>query len=330
MSHSAAPFVRDHKTRLNHATDMLIALIPALIWSVYIFGARVITICSVCAVFCFGFDYLIKRFIMREPALRRLDPYNAVYGILAAFTLPVTAPMWMPVLTALFTVFAKNLCYPGGRRIFNPYIFAAAVNQLLFRGTVTVFTRPLAYFNAFTFSLDEKLVSGYRVISPLQQMADGSVYEDGVIPQLVGYASGAIGEIAVTAMILGLGWMLIRGRAKLHGTLTFIAVIFVLAYIFPSDDAETVYYVFSLMFTGAITLIAVFALNDGMTTPLTGTGLVIAGAFCGVIVFVGRKFGGGFEWGYYAVLAVNVFAPVLEKYTSPRILGAPKQRKKKA
>lgn len=317
-----APFVKSCGGVFSHAADLFIALIPALMWSVYIFGARVITICVISVAFTFLLDYPVRRWIVRAPRADLIDPFNAVYGILSAFMLPVSVPLWAPAVSALLTVFAKNLAYPGGRRIFNPYIFPAAVMNIAFGEMMSTFTRPLAYFNPFSFVLDEKLVAAYRVISPLQQSADGSVYENGVVPRFIGYASGHIGEVAVAATLLGAVWLFVRKRGDIKATFAFLAVIFALAYLFPSDDAETSYYAFSLLFTGAIALIAVFALNDGYSLPLTGTGRLICAIVCGVCVFLGRKFGGDTEWGYYAVLAVNALSPVLEKITRPRPFGS--------
>ncbi|MBR0231607.1 MAG: RnfABCDGE type electron transport complex subunit D [Clostridia bacterium] len=325
---SVMPAAHSGETRLSKASDRLIALLPVLIWSVYIFGARVITLCALSVGFCFGLDYFVQRYAFRAPAGVRTDPYNAVYGLCAALLMPVAAPLWAPVLAAAFTVAAKNIHYRDTRRVFNPYIFSAAAMNLLFRGMMTCYTRPLAYFNAFSFVIDGGLIEKYRVLSPLQYMAGGSVYEDGLLPQFIGFSQGTIGEIAILALMLGSVWMFLRRDGNVLGTFTFCALIFVLAYAFPSKDAEPVYYVFGTLFSGAMIFIAVHALNDGATMPMNSLGRVIVAAVCAVLIFAGRKIFPGFECGYYVILAANAASPFVEKLTRPRVPGTKKKAAK--
>ena len=322
---SAMPMTHSCETRTGKAADRLIALLPVLIWSVYIFGARVITLCAVSVGFCFGLDYLVQRFAYRAPAGVRVDPYNAVYGLCTAFLLPAAAPLWAPAVAAAFATAAKNIHYRDTRRVFNPYIFSAAAMNILFRGITTCYTRPWAYFNAFSFVIPEELIAPYRVISPLQYMAGGSVYEDGLLPQFIGASQGAIGEIAILALMLGSVWMFIRRDGSVLSTFTFCALIFVLAYALPSKDAEPVYYVFGTLFSGATVFIAVHALNDGATMPLNPLGRVMTAAVCAVLIFAGRKLFPGFECGYYVILAANAAAPFVERFTRPRVPGAVKK-----
>ncbi|MBO4500888.1 MAG: RnfABCDGE type electron transport complex subunit D [Clostridia bacterium] len=319
---STSPVIHTEETRLGKATDRLIALLPVLIWSVYMFGARVITLCVISVGFCFGLDYLIQRYAFRAPKGVRIDPYNAVYGLAAAFLMPVAVPLWIPAVAAVFTVGAKNLHYRDTRRIFNPYIFSAGAMQLIFRGIMTCYTRPLAYFNAFSFVIDGDLLARYRVISPLQYLAGGSVFEDGLLPQFIGYSQGNIGEIAILAIMLGSVWMFLRKDGDVKPTFTFCALIFILAYAFPSKDAEPVYYVFGMLFSGTAVFIGVHALNDGATMPMNSLGRVLTAAVCALLVFIGRKLFGGFECGYYVILAANAAAPFVEKFTRPRVPGA--------
>ncbi|MBO4452353.1 MAG: RnfABCDGE type electron transport complex subunit D [Clostridia bacterium] len=328
MKMISPPFSHTKDTPLSHVADRLIALAPVLIWSVWIFGARVITVCLISVLFCFIFDAAVRRFIFREAYKNNIfDPNNAVYGLLAAFMMPVAVPLWMPVLSALLVTAAKNLRYPGGRRIFNPYIFSAAVLNLLFRETMTAFTRPLAYFNAFTPVLDERLVSGYRVLSPLQYIADGRVYENGLLPQFIGYASGCVGEIAIAALLLGAIWLFIKKEADWRAPLAFVFAMAIPAYLLPSSDSETIYYVLSLLLSGGAVFAAIYGLTEGTTTPLTKGGKVIAGAVCGLLAFAGRKFFGGYETVYFAVLAVNLVSPLLEKLIRPAPAGRPEKKR---
>ncbi len=322
-----APYIHADNTSHARAMEWLVALSPVLVWSVFMFGARVITICFISASLSLLLDYLLQRFLFRLPCGARTDIMAAVYGILAAFMMPVAVSLWMPMLAAVLVVVAKNIRLFRNKRLLNPFVFSTAVLSICFKQQMTAFTRPFAYFSAFDFVIDPRLAEGYRVISPLQFMADGSVYEDGVIAQLYGYASGCIGEIAVAAMIVAFIWLCIRKEADWRGTVAFLVPVLLLALVYPSDDAESNYYAYSVLLSGSIVFLSVFATNEFCTVPMTKTGRFIFGAVCGVLTFFFRKVSGGFEWGYFIVLLMNVVSPFIETLTKPKPFNESKAKK---
>lgn len=318
---ASAPYVHTEKTNNSRAAEWLVALVPVLIWSVYMFGARVISICLISAVFSLLFDWLIRSYILKLNKSARLDSMAAVYGALTAFAMPVAVPLWLPTVGALLTAVAKNIKGFRAKRLFNPFVFSAAALNIFFGAEMTAFTRPSAYFGAFDITIDERLLSGYRVLSPLQFMADGSVYEDGVLAQLYGYASGNIGEIAITAMIISLIWLCARKEADWRGAVALAAPVFLLALLFPSDDAESEFFAYSTVLSGAIAYLSVFAMNENHTVPMTRSGRIIFGFVCGCAVFYLHRYYGGFEWGYFVILAMNVISPFIEAFTKPKAIG---------
>ncbi len=323
-----APYVHTDKKSSSRSKDWLVAILPVLIWSVFMFGARVITLCVISAAVASAMDYCAQRFVFCREAGARFDLMVTVYGILSAMCMPVTATFMLAIISGMLVAIVKNIRVFYGKRLFNPYIFSAAALNVLFPHQMTAFTRPFAYFSAFDASIDPVLVEKYRVISPLMYMADGSVYEDGVLAQLYGFASGAMGEIAVFAMILAAVWLFVRREADWRGTVACLVPILLLALAFPSDDAESNYYAYSVILSGAIVFISVFAVNESHTVPLTPFGKTVFGFLCGVLIFALRKLHGGFEWGYFVVLALDVASPFIEKLTKPRALSAKKNRRK--
>ncbi|MBR6754947.1 MAG: RnfABCDGE type electron transport complex subunit D [Clostridia bacterium] len=328
MKKFAHPFIHSAETRTDIAIDFMLALIPVLIWSVYIFGARVITLCLLGGVFSIGFDYLFQHFALKRTKDASVDVMSVNYGILACFSMPVSAPLWLPLISSALVVFAKNLRVYRQKRLFNPYIFSAAVLNIAFPKLMTAFTKPFAYFSAFDISIDSRLLNGYLVRSPLMYIADGSVYEDGAVPQLFGYASGALGEIAILAMCLSLCWLLYKKQADLTASATFVFTLLILSLMFPSADAESAYFAYSIVLSGAIGFIAVFALNESQTVPITSLGRLAFALVCGALVFASRKFFGGYEWGYLIILLMNAISPFIEEFTVQKPYNAIKNRKK--
>lgn len=316
-----APYIHTDNGYNSRAREWLVALSPVLVWSVFMFGARVLTICLITAVLGSVLDYFVARYIFKRPYGSRFDLMTAVYGILTAFMMPVAVSFYVPMLASVLVVFAKNLRVIRKKRLFNPFVFAAAVLSLFCKNQMTAFTRPFAYFSAFDFNIEPRLLEGYRVISPLQYMADGSVYEDGVIAQLYGYASGCMGEIATVAIIVALAWLCVRKEADWGTTFCFLVPILMLALLYPSDDAETNYYAFSVLFSGSIVFLSAFAMNEFNTVPMTKTGRYVFGLVAGVLTFALRKSSGGFEWGYFVILGMNVISPFIEMFTKPKSLA---------
>ncbi len=315
---NTAPYIHTSETRNSHAYDWLVALLPVVIWSVYMFGARVITLCLVGAISSLLLDFSVQHFIFKHDIAYCTDVMSAVYGILAVLAMPVSAPLWLPTISSILVVLAKNIKGFRGKRLFNPFVFSAAVLNLIFPSIMTAFTRPFAYFSAFDFNIDPRLLENYRVISPLQYMADGSVYEDGIMAQLYGFASGCMGEIAISAMIISLVYLVIRKQANAASTAFMLIPILLLALMFPSDDAESNYYAFSVLFSGAPVFLSVFALNESHTVPITKLGRIIVGVVAGVLIFVLRKAFGGIELGYIVILLINVVSPFIEAFTKPK------------
>ena len=326
---SHGPFARTEKNKNTRAAEWLVALTPVMLWSIYMFGARVITICAISGLLALLLDYCLRRFLIKAEKGDCIDVMSCIYGILAAFMMPVAVPLWIPMISALLVVIAKNIRVFRKKRLFNPFVFSAAVLNLCFKTQMTAFTRPFAYFSAFSFSIDERLLQGYRVTSPLQFMADGSVYEDGILAQFYGFASGNIGEIAVCAMILSLIWLCARKEGDWASTVAFLIPLFLFALLMPSGDAESEHYAYSMTLVGATVFLSVFAVNERHTVPMTRMGRIIFGGVCGVATFFLHKYYGGFEWGYFAVLGMNIFSPFIEMITKPKITNLPKSEKVK-
>lgn len=326
ISEARAPFIKTPVHAFDLAYDLLISLAPVLIWSTYVFGPRVLSICAIGGVCTAVFDLLI-RIIFKIQKNFIPDPLAAAFGILACFTLPVSAPLWAPVAAAGLTAAAKNIRYFRGRRALNPFVFSAAAMNLIFPSVMNVFTRPRAYFRPFVWKVGEKLISDYRVISPLEYIKDGDVYEEGALAQFIGYASGHIGEIAVCAMLFSAIWLIYRRRLDIRTVAAFLVPIFVLGLIFPSDDAESNYYAYSLILSGAAVFLSVFASAEGSTVPATKVGRIIFGAANGIIIFLTRKFFGGAEFGYYSVLLLGLLTPFIEKLTLPKPTGVKNEKR---
>ena len=317
MTNKTAPYIHTKRNGNERVADWAIAILPVLIWSIFTFGGRVAMLCALGAAFSLALDLPVRRFILKYEGSLCFDLMSCIYGALAVLAMPVTVPLFAPVVSSALVVLAKNLKLFKGKRLFNPFIFSAAVMNLVFPKMMTAFTRPFAYFSAFDLVIDPKLMESYRVISPLQYMSDGSVFEDGVFAQFYGFASGNMGEVAVVTILMGVIYLAFRKEANLYSTVAVVFPILLLALAFPSEDAESNYFAYSLILSGAIVFISTFGVNERHTVPLTGSGQILLSVLCGILIFVFRKTSGEAVWDYAVLLALNALSPFIEIITKP-------------
>lgn len=145
---------------------------PALIWSIYIFGARAAVLCAVGIAFAVAAEFCCDLIARQRRSV--VDFSAAVTGLLIAFGLPVTAPLWMPALLSVFAiVFVKKLCGGIGRNMFNPAAAALCLAHTVFPETMEKFTRPFAYFSSYILKPTEASIATARVNTALDKLADG-------------------------------------------------------------------------------------------------------------------------------------------------------------
>lgn len=324
-----APFIHTEKNYRTIMFDVFIALVPVLIWSVFIFGARVLTIVSLTALSCIFIEFLARLFLSRfdyTAAIKHAtDLSSVVTGVLIAFMLPVTIPLYLTFLAAFLAIITKQLFGGIGRNVINPAVFSVTIIKLILPSLTSNYTLPYAYFNAFTPVLKQELIDTVRVFSPLQMLGRGHVYEEGFTDLFFGTTAGNIGEIAVLLITLGAGYLAYRKIINIKGSLSFILTVFLLAFFFPQGDSETIYFALTELMSGGVVLLAVFACNDFTTAPKLNIGRIIFGVGCGVFTILIRFVYTNIDGAYIAVLIMNLLTPVIDKFTRRIPYGMLKQ-----
>ncbi len=310
-------FVRSPRDKTALAIDWGIALLPVSAWAIFLYGGRAAVLMIFCGLCCTILDFPVQKLICRASLKDALSPFPFLTGVMTAFWFPVTVPLWFCALAALPIVVCRAFFRYFGHRLFNSSILATMVLSVAFPEYMNRFTRPFAYFPAFTISLDPDLVQYYRVHTPLELLQGGTLYEDGMLPQLYGYASGAMGAVAIAAILLGGVWLLVRRHLSLYATGAYVLVLLVMAMAFAPEDAEMLNYGWLYLLSGGIALVAIFSLNDPATLPRTPAGKMLSGGIAGVLTFVFRQYLGG-EGALPAVLVTNLLTPLLEHLTLPR------------
>lgn len=319
-----SPHVRTVDTSRSIMLDVCIALMPALIWGVYIFGFRALTITLVSVFFAVGSEFAYEK-LMHKP-ITIPDCSAVVTGILLALNLPVSVPLWMPAVGAVFAIIVVKQLFGGiGKNFVNPAL-AARVFLFAWPSHMSTFVAPGTKLSAFAVSAGVDTVAG---ATPLASFKAGAISSTSMFDMIIGYESGCIGEVSALLLTAGGIYLLWRRVITWHIPAAYIGTVLVVTFVFAKS---TLPIDFSLgeIFSGGLFLGAIFMATDYSTSPVTMSGRLIYGIGCGLLTVFIRYFGGYAEGVSFSILIMNLLVWYLDRYTKPvRFGGAANEKAKK-
>ena len=320
VSHS--PHISGRESIRSIMRDVVIALIPSLIAGILVFGYRagVVTVLSVLA--CVFFEWAWEKLLKKKSTIGDLSA--VVTGMLLAFNLPVTIPLWMVVIGALFSIVIVKQFFGGlGHNFMNP---ALAGRAFLLASWSLAMTTWVAPGTSVPFWNTADVVTS---ATPLAAYADG-----GNLPSylnlFLGYTGGCIGETSALAILIGAAYLLCRKVIKLRVPVIYIATVALGAWIFGGKDGFFTGDALYQIMAGGLMLGAFFMATDYTTTPYTPKGQVIFALGCGIITVLIRFWGGYPEGCSYSILLMNVATPLIDKLTQPKRYGETRIAKREA
>jgi len=295
--------------------DVLIALVPAFIASVFIFGARVAVITCVCVASCIIFEWSFRKIFKRPNTIG--DFSACITGVLLAFCLPVTIPLWQAVIgSAVAIILAKQLFGGLGMNYTNPAITARLVMFFAFSASMTNWASPFDGTSIWVYPID-----GVAGATPLALMKSGELE---ALPSLydmyIGVRGGSLGETSNSALAIGGLYLIARKVITWHIPLTFITVVIGLSALLGQDQ---VYH----MLAGGLFLGAIFMASDYVTTPQTTAGKLLFGTGAGLITVLFRVYSNYPEGVSFAIFIMNILTPLINILTKPKPLGYVKHKK---
>ena len=327
MTVSASPHIKGGETTSTIMTDVIIALIPALGWGVYMFGFRVLTLVAVSVLSCVLFEFLFC--VIAKKSITIKDLSAVVTGMLIAFGLPVNTPLWAPAVGAAFAVIIVKQLFGGiGKNIVNPAIAARVFMSLSF-GFMSYFwdIRLPEKLSAFEINLKVPL-DAIAGATPLAELKQGMTPEIGFFNMFLGEVGGCIGEISALCLLAGGIYLMWRKVISWHIPITFIASVALITFFFPKESSDTLNFALGHVFSGGLFLGALFMATDYATSPITKTGKLIFGTGCGLITVFIRYFGSYPEGVSFAVMIMNLFVWYIDKATKPVKFGGATNVKK--
>lgn len=296
---ASAPHLTTRDTTRTLMLDVLIALMPALLFSgCYFFGPRAFLVTLVSAAGCVGFEALFCLITRRR---QTVDDLSAVVtGVLLAFTLPANVPYWAVLLGDFFAIVVVKQLFGGlGKNFLNP---ALAGRAFLFS-----FPAVMSAFPAVR-SWEGFAIDAQSAATPMASLHAGSLPSVSLLEMFTGVRSGSLGEVSAALLLLGGLYLLARRVIRLRIPLSFLGTVAVLSWCFPQGGNSSLDWTLYSLMGGGLLLAAFFMATDFTTSPVTFWGQVVCGVGCGALTVFLRTFGSYPEGVGFAVLVMNLLA----------------------
>ena len=321
---SLSPHAHGSDTVGKNMYGVIIALIPALLVSLFYFGLGSAIVLATSVIACVFFEWAITKYILRREKMTISDGSAILTGLLLGFNLPSNLPVWIIIIGALFAIGVGKMTFGGlGQNIFNPALLGRAFLLISFPAQMTSW--PVA--GQLTSYLDaETGATPLAIMKTAIKTGDASLLDQ--LPSathlLLGSnpagGLGTIGEVCALALLLGLVYMLWKKIITWHIPVSIIVTVFVFSGLLHL--ANPVYAdPFAEILTGGLMLGAIFMATDYVTSPMTGKGQLIYGVAIGLLTVVIRNWGSYPEGMSFAILIMNAFTPLINMYVKPKRFG---------
>ena len=316
---SPSPHVHGGDSIEKNMYGVLIALVPTFIFSIVFFGLGAILVTLTSVVACLVFEYVIQKYLMKQrPTI--WDGSAIITGVLLAFNLPSSLPLWIVVIGALVAIGIGKMSFGGlGNNIFNPALVGRVFLLISFPVQMTTWPVPNGFATADAVTGATPLALVKEAVKNGQAVGDAlssAGFSTGNL--ILGNMGGSLGEVAAIGLLLGFAYMLIRKIISWHIPVAIFATVIVFSGILNlADPAQFAGPVFHL-FTGGLMLGAIFMATDYVTSPMTHKGMLIYGVGIGLLTVIIRVFGAYPEGMSFAIMIMNGFTPLINRYCKPR------------
>lgn len=303
---SSSPHIRSKDNISNIMRDVLIALLPATAAGIYFFKTQALLVILVSVFSCVAAEALWQK--LTKQKIRIGDYSAAVTGLLLAFNMPPSVPLWIPAVGGTFAIIIVKQFFGGlGQNFMNPALAARAFLLASYPVQMTTWT-----------------VDGVTSATTLGILKEGGQALPSLWNLFIGNVGGTIGETSALALLIGGAYLLFRRVISWRIPVTYIGTVFILTWIFGRNGFFTGNPVMEVL-AGGLMLGAIFMATDYSSSPITPYGQIIMGLGCGLLTTIIRVYGGYPEGVSYSILIMNLFVPLIDQFTTPKVFGGAKK-----
>ena len=324
---SSSPHIRSSESTRTIMMDVIIAMIPALAMSVFVFGFRALALTLVSVAACVFWEWGYRKLLKKPQSIGDLSA--VVTGMLLAFVCPPTLPYWMIIIGAFFAIVVVKQLYGGiGCNFLNPALAGRAALLASYAGAMTTWL-PAGTKAAIGGGMPVDVVSAATPLAYLKTGdLEGLKQIASVGDMFLGKVGGSMGEVSALMLLIGGLYLIWRKVINWQTPVAYIATVAVLTVLFPKAGGAE--YMLYSIFGGGLFLGAFFMATDYATSPVTKKGQLIYGIGCGLFTVFIRYFGSYNEGVCYSIMVMNCCTALIDKYTKPVRFGVVKSDKKEA
>ena len=312
---SSSPHINSKDTTQKIMRDVIIALSPAVFASLCFFGLNALVVLVTAVTSCVLFEYFLGAKLGIKQTVYDLSA--VVTGILLALNLPATMPIWMVVLGSFMAIGVAKMAFGGiGKNIFNPALVGRVFLFISFPVQMTTWVEPQI--------LDFFEIDASTTATPLGILKHLTT-ENSVVTDywnlFIGNIGGSMGETSSLALLIGFVWLLKERIIKWYIPVFFVGSFTFLMFVTYLITGSAHYDVLTHVLSGGLLLGAVFMATDYTTSPMSRNGQIIFAVGCGVLTYIIRTFSSYPEGVSFAILMMNAFVPLIDKYCPQYVYG---------
>ena len=321
---SPAPHLHGNESTKSLMRDVIIALVPSLLVSVYFFGFSAIKLALVGVATAVAVEFVIQRYIVKSKIT--VNDYSAALtGLLLSLNLPPNSPWWIMFIGSVVAIGIAKMTFGGvGQNLFNPALVGRVFLLVSFPVIMTDYSIPTSWFRE---GIDAG--SGATALSIVKEGLAKDLTMDQIFSEnnfsyaqmLFSKIGGSVGEVSALALILGFVYLLIRRVIRPHIPVAIIGTVLLFSAIFwlinPQMYADPLFNVL----TGGILIGSIFMATDYVTSPMSKKGMVLYGVGIGIITMLIRYWGAYPEGISFAILIMNATVPLINMYFKPKKFG---------
>ncbi len=311
---SSAPHLVTNMDTSRIMLMVIIGLMPSFLVSIYVFGARVISLTLVCVVASMFFEWGYNKLMHKTQTVGDLS--SAVTGVLIAFNVPSGLPYWIAIVGCFVAIIIVKQLFGGiGKNIVNPAITARIVLFISYATEMTTWTLPRMAADATS------------TATPLGVLSEGGAELPSNMHMFLGFIGGSMGEVSSVALILGGLFLIWKKIISPIIPACFIGTVFVFALIYygVTGEGDALHMAIFHILAGGVMLGAFFMATDYVTSPLLPMGKVIFGVGCGIMTMVIRLWGQYPEGVSFSILLMNCLTPLISDFCQKRMYGGAKK-----
>ncbi|MEE4255993.1 MAG: RnfABCDGE type electron transport complex subunit D [Bacteroidales bacterium] len=319
---SGSPHVHGDSSVKKIMYQVVIAMVPAMLAWVYFFGLDALRVILISSLACMFFEWLIQKYLIRGP-ITITDGSALVTGVLLAFNVPSNIPTWILIIGAFIAIGMAKMSFGGlGKNPFNPALVGRIFLLISFPVQMTTWPEPRALFGSLPAYPDA--MGGATPLAFIKEGIKSSTVPElmtkmpDMILDFIGYAGG---EISAAALLLGAIYMLYKKVITWHIPFSYIGTVVIFTGILwlvdPNVYADPVFHILS----GGLILGAFYMATDMVSSPVSTRAQIIFGIGCGLITILIRIWGSYPEGVAFAILIMNAFTPLLNRWMKPKRFG---------